>query len=544
MTLRDDLVRTGYLPENLPPAFSSSLVADHFGASVPGTRLSDRRVGLRPASYSGSKRGGSRRSFAAVHPATAHDLAAFIDERQAELQALFAQSAHSFSLPRHTPGSARAVEIASHSELEEHRFRRLARYRFIAKTDTSRFYHSVYTHSIPWAVHGKAESKSDRNPTSSRIYFNELDLIVRQGQDGQTIGIPVGPDASRYIAEVVAAGIDREFQRRCGVGDVAIVRHVDDVWIGADTHTEAERLLWCYREALREYELDINESKTRIYSDGFQFADSWPAEIGNRLDAALAGQENRRNERLRAALEHAFALAAAERDDGILRYAIRYLDRPTVADWDIWPTFEPFLMRAAVHFGHTLDFIVKILVWRSIVHGDLDPSWEPTLLSALDRHSRLGNDSEVCWILYAALRIQIAIPDPLGENVIRYCGALSSVAMLNVVDAGLANPSLFQAAHESVVADTASGPLWPLFLEWVSRGWPGYEAVSAVASNELIEEMAAARVVLFDPDRLTPVFAGVEDFRSVLRAIEVRGGLYDETENEDDEPNIDLSGLF
>jgi hypothetical protein len=111
---------------------------------------------------------------------------------------------------------------------------------------------------------------------------------LRHGQDGQTVGIPVGPDASRYVAEVIGAAIDAEFVRRGGAADTTVIRHVDDVWIGADTHAEAEAALWRYRESIRAFELDINESKTRIYSDDFQFSDSWPTDIAAKIEFALA----------------------------------------------------------------------------------------------------------------------------------------------------------------------------------------------------------------------------------------------------------------
>ena len=39
-----------------------------------------------------------------------------------------------------------------------------------------------------------------------------LDKAVRKGQDNQTVGIPVGPDTFRVIAEIVAVSIDARVQ--------------------------------------------------------------------------------------------------------------------------------------------------------------------------------------------------------------------------------------------------------------------------------------------------------------------------------------------
>lgn len=73
------------------------------------------------------------------------------------------------------------------------------------------------------------------------MFCNRLDFILRKGQDGQTVGIRVGPDASRFVAEVISIAIDLEFRRRCELPDLAIVRHVDDIWIGAHSHADAEQ---------------------------------------------------------------------------------------------------------------------------------------------------------------------------------------------------------------------------------------------------------------------------------------------------------------
>ncbi len=249
--------------------------------------------------------------------------------------------------------------------LEEQRLIRHSGYRFIAKTDISRFYHSIYTHSVAWAYHGKALAKKVRKYDSRDVYFNRLDFTLRQGQDGQTIGIPVGPDASRYVAEIICMAIDREFTRRCDVKEFCMIRHVDDIWIGANSHADAEQALGRYRECLRTYELDINDGKTGIYAANFRFTDDWPSDVSSRLELALDAPESRRAERLRAALEFAFDLALSDGDDGILKYAIRQLDK-SETHWDAWHTLQPFLMRSAVHFGHTIDYVARVLVWRNL----------------------------------------------------------------------------------------------------------------------------------------------------------------------------------
>jgi hypothetical protein len=531
MTLKLDLLTKGHLPENLPPTFRT----DDLGTYLAGlAELFSKGKPTRAATYNASKRGLTRRVFSFIHPATSHDLAEFISTRAGAINQFIATSTFSMSAPRHTPDGDRAVEIAAHGELEEQRLVRLARYRFVARTDISRYYHSIYTHSVPWALHGKAAAKAEQRPNSAAVYGNRLDQILRHGQDGQTVGIPVGPDASRYVAEIIGTAIDNEFMSRGGAGTSTVIRHVDDVWIGADTHAEAEAALWRYRESIRSFELDINEAKTRIHSDDFQFSDSWPTDVAAKIEFALDSVSRRIPERLRAALEHAFAMTASTSDDGVLKYTLRFLDR-SIVPLEHWTTIEPFLMRSVTHYSHTVDYVTRMLVWRHLARGDLDTArWSPVLHALIARHGRLGNDGEVCWATYAALRLEIDIPLQIASPAILNCGALTSVALLSAAAAGRIDPQVFEVAWPLVSGETGNGAFWPLLLEWKVRQWPHHGELQV--GNDLLADLIEQELSIFDVSRLPPVFEAVEfdDFGDVERAIEKRSSQYDDDDDEED----------
>lgn len=92
----------------------------------------------------------------------------------------------------------------------------------------------------------------------------QLDKAVRKGQDNQTIGIPVGPDTSRIIAEIVAVSIDARVQAELKLEADSIVRNVDDWYIGFDNAGQAEEAIAVLAAAARDYELEISpDSKTR-----------------------------------------------------------------------------------------------------------------------------------------------------------------------------------------------------------------------------------------------------------------------------------------
>ncbi|WP_409018650.1 RNA-directed DNA polymerase [Brevundimonas vesicularis] len=483
----------------------------------------------------------TRRTFSVVHPVTGYDLAKFADKHGEYIWERMRASSFSHSVPEEKDGSDRALDIPSHSELERVRLERLSRFRFVAKTDVSRFYHSIYTHSVPWAFHGKSEAKADRDPKSKNLPFNRLDQILRCGQDGQTIGIPVGPDVSRLVAEGVFAAIDSEFKARCKVTDCDVIRHVDDIWIGANSHADAEEALWRYREAIRSFELDINETKTQIYAEDFRFVDSWPTDVSEKIDFAL-NSDKRVEERLRTALEYAFYLTASANDDGVAKFVIRYLDQAGCMG-EYWDTIEPYLKRSAVHFGHSVDYVSRIVVWKKLAGGGLDEAeWGIILKSVLSRHGRLGNDSEVCWALYACEKLSVTVPNETAAEIIENCGALAITAVLNLADMGLTGHEAFDIARKVLSSEDANGTYWPVLLEWHSRKWEGSKALRL--GNSTIEGMAREGVTIFARASVPKVLQGIDlaKYDSILQAIEHRVSAYDDDEIEFDEVFDDEGG--
>jgi hypothetical protein len=88
---------------------------------------------------------------------------------------------------------------------------------------------------LPWAIHGKETAKSNH---SCKLYGNLLDLQVRNTQDQQTLGLPVGPDTSFILAELIGAKIDEYLLAE--IGELSGCRYVDDFHLYFDTRADAE----------------------------------------------------------------------------------------------------------------------------------------------------------------------------------------------------------------------------------------------------------------------------------------------------------------
>ena len=75
----------------------------------------------------------------------------------------------------------------------------------MVKADISKCFPSIYTHSIPWAIHGKATAKKNRD---LMLEGNLLDRSCQILADSQTNGLAIGPHSSNVISEIILTKID------------------------------------------------------------------------------------------------------------------------------------------------------------------------------------------------------------------------------------------------------------------------------------------------------------------------------------------------
>ena len=537
MTLRADLLARGFLPENLPPVFTSTDFGDFAETHFPMNEYRTRRQWrTRPAHYNASKRGHQRRVFSIPNPIAAADTALFLHQYRQAILEHFEKSPFSASRPAPDAEGSRAIAIMSHDELSHLRNERLAASRYIVSTDISRFFPSIYTHALPWAFHGKAQSKADPHPGSRNVFFNRLDYILRQAQDGQTIGIPIGPASSRVISEILATAVDADFLAQSRRAKPVLLRHVDDIWIGTQTQDEAEQLLYNYRSILREYELDINELKTFISPAAKQIPHFWPKELGDLLRSEFASgpthRSLRNNERI-FVLDRVFDLANRHNDDGIIKFALRRLD--SVRAWSRhWDALEPFILRCFVNYPHSVDYVARVLACRARVDQSLDlKRWRDALNEVIAFHARLRNNSEVCWALWLARELSVNVGKGAAQLIMDHCGPLPLTLLSESMDRGIVRSAPDRTGlNERLGERPLSGPFWIFAYEAWRRDWIDEFVLAADPMHDFFQQMRQNEVSFFNANALPSSLEGKEEEEwEDAEAIEDIAGEY---ENDDD----------
>lgn len=132
----------------------------------------------------------------------------------------------------------------------------------ILSLDLSNFYHTLYTHSIPWVIEGKQNSKRNR----INGFANNLDKIIQHCQYGETHGIPTGTICSKIIAEFYMCYIDKQLEEK----NFKYSRYVDDIKFPYTSDSERESFMMEISNLCREYNLILNDKKTEINTFPFE----------------------------------------------------------------------------------------------------------------------------------------------------------------------------------------------------------------------------------------------------------------------------------
>ena len=275
MGLKESLIRRGYIPKEFVPAFKAGTLADALG-SLAGDLHSYGKTNSKCCYHSIPKLKHFRRLIAFPNPLHQVMLAEVLETHWGELQIHMNKSLISLSSVEEDPEEGNALRRkATFDDLPLQRSLRSAAARFLLRADLSRFYQTLYTHSIPWALHTKATAKARKNERN--LAGNAIDIAVRNTQDQQTLGIPVGPETSDLIAETIGVAIDEQLQN--AFPNLSGIRYIDDFNLYFGKRAEAEEGLAALNAAVKEYELEINQFKTEIVELPESLEPPWKSEL-------------------------------------------------------------------------------------------------------------------------------------------------------------------------------------------------------------------------------------------------------------------------
>lgn len=215
------------------------------------------------------------RPFQLIHPALYVSLVHFVTEESNwnSIVARYGQfSANTkircYSLPIQSDGNqsdkAETVSQWWHT-IEQQSLELALQYDYVLHTDITDCYGSIYTHSVPWAIHTKLVAKSRKSDLS--LIGNNIDKYLQNMSYGQTNGIPQGSALMDFIAEIVLGFADLELSDKIqqqSIQDYEIIRYRDDYRIFTNNPQVAEHITKLLSEVLIELGMRLNAQKTVV----------------------------------------------------------------------------------------------------------------------------------------------------------------------------------------------------------------------------------------------------------------------------------------
>ncbi|MFG6501545.1 RNA-directed DNA polymerase [Sulfitobacter sp. 1A15106] len=559
-TLRRALLSKGYFPKELPPVFTTEDFGEH-SADILETweadevfKVDSKSLGKTPEKkkrrnahtyklssaeaevLSKPKRGYERRNLHITHPIPQALLVSEISKNWKAIQKWLSRQAFSIDEIHISKDYDRAIKDINFRAHREKSFYLEAISDWLVKTDITRFYPSIYTHSIPWAAYGKERVKSSMDYYKGS-FADRIDVLVRACNRNQTIGIPIGPETSRIIAEVISSRIDMDFQaRELELPEHSVDRLQDDWNVGTKTLEQAEDVITCISSIYRTYGLEINGSKTSIEHIIASKRKTWLSEIGSFLshhNGALHGA------RLREFITMSLRLQSEHQSEPVVSYALSVIERAGMTNPDIREV-ESFLLQAAVIAPGSMDKVCRIILNIQHATGAISAKRIGRRFSLLaERNLEKGHHFEVIWLLYTLRGLKRPLEAKKLCGLSEYASSSAiALILLDMKQLGMGIGTLPKAEWEgqisshSVLQDWS----WLLAYEGFRKGW--LHDSKGILKEPFFAAMDKRDIVFYDPKRSIATSRSVLKKATTLRKrqshemraffAEIRGEAFDE----------------
>jgi len=376
----------------------------------------------------------------------------------------------------------------------------LSNYGRYVKTDITRFYPSIYTHSIAWAILGKAHVKANHHTAAFKNHFaNFLDKAVGAGQEGQTIGIPIGPDTSRILAELIAVEVEEIAKSHIPDFEQRAVRYVDDMLIGLPESETASAVLSGLSLALYEYQLELNAEKTGTFGLGCSHTPEWIHFVRNFVLTKKAGEQR---DDLDSYFEHAIYLADQNKRDNALLFAVKRAASFTINDNNVEHLVR-WLLYCARRSATCLSFVAEHLAAISGTKPLPDKEIHSYILQQIPIKAASGHTNELAWLLFWAREIGLTVPASVMDNVMKLRSSTVGLITLDLWHKNLISGALDFSFWQGFASEAGlKSEMWLIAYEATRKGWwPKAQSTDFITEHDFFVDLWDAEVEFYDPSK-------------------------------------------
>ena len=443
----------------------------------------------------------------------------------------------------------RAVKHESYSYFKEQCILNSFNFKFQVKTDISKYYSSIYTHTIPWVTFGGKENyKKNRNlnvrDTTKvlNIYGDDIDVAMMCCQNQQTIGIPIGPDTSLIIAELIACHIDQLLTSKLKKKKVEWIgfRYYDDFMMYFNSELDAQIGLAELRTILSEFELNINDEKTKISSTSNELEKDWAIGIKSFL---FRPSESDQKEDIWNFFSISFKYAKDNPTESILKLALNKFNFVRI-EKENWDFCESLLFRLGLSEPAALQRLSKILIsYKSLVTRSKLKSF---CFEMINRHYEKSHDFEMTWSLWLLNEFNL---QPTKELFIKVFKSKSVCASIIALDLLSRNRQIRHFDYSDIsslmTTENLNNKYWLLVYESIFKNWINTVNPQVVASHLFFQTLFNHNVFFYDSSRkLEPLKVEKSYFSKIAKKIKQIDNYLDDNNLGNKEVEIKISQLF
>lgn len=502
------LIRTAYFPREIPPVITAKYFSKFCESEFDYLERKQKNLVKHPTNYETftiPRTVNGRRNLALVHPRAQLNISLLITRNRVKIRKNIREGGKSLYSTDTDSKKHKAFKGLDFRKRDTLAAKLYSECPYVLHADISRFFYTVYTHSIPWAILGKEIAKDwlakKRNKLENH-WSGKLDDALQLCQSKQTFGIPVGPDTSRIIAEVLLAGVERDKEFSKLIRGRPAFRLLDDYVIGFDNIKTAKAALGALRTTLWKFNLQLNEEKTFISETRFLCKEKWKLEF----ESVVLSDEhpNKQAKDIYRLVDRTLHFCQEAGTDAPASWACRRL-------WHL-PIFpENFelvldaLFRLGRDFPSCMHHVAAFVINHHLVCNDLKmnkkiKTWVKSTIRANKEHA---HDSEITWCLLVGAVFQISF---CKADLPQHGKKPNAVvfAMLGILhDRGLLSVPLSNWPWESEFQQAdIYGEYWLPYYEAVRRKWTKDKSIiSAVTNDPVFSKMLGVNVTFLD-DRI------------------------------------------
>lgn len=456
----ESILGKGYFPEELPPSFNSKELSENYFYFWSSNRRNGgfNQKKITPLiPFSIPKIKNYRRHLGIPHPINYLALASTIVNHWQEINQYTEKSNLSVARLVYSKDSLKSIDKPNFEAFIDDRIKRSIGCRYVMRIDIEKCYDSIFIDSLKIALEKTGMKVED---------IKRLIIECKRIQNNIPIGLPIGPDSSRIISELILASIDQELQSQ--INDLKGLRIVDDFYLYFNTLGEAEIASAIIQKTLKKYKLDLNQGKEKISELPEIMNAEWLHELREfsfRDEAPLQKRD------IIAFFDRSVQLANRHPEDFVISFAVTRLRSVKFAE-DNYNLVQPFLFNCLLLepkvINYVAEFITKYIPKQHLFSEDL---LKTGLEKFLINHLILKNEYEVCWVLWIYEKLKISLPDSVLNDLINFRNPFVMLLALDLYHKRLA-PNLRVKDWEIYYSkENLYSEFWILAYEVVLKGW-------------------------------------------------------------------------